>query len=131
MDNEPTSDHKNPEAAFLIDQQQLLDRAKKGDQEALKKLQKGSKEKFTGSVEQENPFSSVSTAELIPESQVISADLKPPINGSSSPIKAETQAMTQEMLTQMISGDLDVTDPDAVTRAMMQMEEKKAEDIKS
>jgi hypothetical protein len=131
MSSEKQLSHNNStnEAAFLKNHEALLARAKEGDEEALAELKRGAEISHGRSFEQ-TP-ADLESAKKPDQGRIISEQLKPDTGGTSAAMKAETGEMTQEMLTQMISGNLDVTDPDAVTRAMIEMAKRKAEQNKN
>jgi len=127
---QPHRNNSTTEAAFLENHEALLARAKEGDVDALAELKRGAEATHGRPVEQ--PQANLELAKKInQENPIISEELRPDVGGASTAVGAETGGMTQEMLTQMISGDLDVTDPDAVTRAMIEMAKRKAEQDKN
>ncbi len=114
------------EAAFLKKQEELLELAKNGDKAALAEL-KHTNSPETSSSFQEKKQTAEAMGKLPAEHQVIAPELKPSSDGVSPAVNLEANEMSGEMLTKMMSGDLDLTDPDAITRAMIEMAKKRSE----
>ncbi len=64
-------------------------------------------------------------------SSVISPEFRPDAQGLSPAMVVETGAMTKDMLSRLINGEVNVADPDALTRAMIEMAKNKVEKNKN
>jgi hypothetical protein len=112
---------------FLKEHEALLERAKKGDVQALAELKKG-----TGSMEvvdkPKNDSEPVTqpVEELKSDKPFISSELKPDHKGLTPIVKEEEDTFTKEVLAETLNG-LDINDPDAVTKTLMKMAKRKAE----
>ena len=118
MDKEQKS-HLNigSEVDLLKRREMLLEQAKNGNQEALRELQESASAKVAPKPKEEILSSN--------DVSVVSQDLRPNSEGISEAVKAEDTAITHEMLTNMIHGNLDMTDLNAVNKALIEATKKR------
>jgi hypothetical protein len=122
-----TEHQNNPnQEVFLKQQEALLERAKNGDRQALAELRIGNKEAVIQPDQEISEGQSNTSEASGQQSPVISQELTPTDSGSSSAMKAETDEMTKEVLERTLNG-LDINNPDAVMKALIEMGKKKAE----